>query len=81
VRAATGLTVTAATQPEERYDAKKQIDFLLRRYSRSFRSPVIPEDVLMTLPPALQQAYQLNRRLDKDRADAAKRAKRLGLVD
>lgn len=81
VRAATGLTVTAATEDEKRYDAQKQGDFLLRRYSKSFRKPVIPEDVLLTLPPALQQAYQLNRRLDKDRADAKKRAQKLGLVD
>jgi hypothetical protein len=81
LRTMTGLNVTAATPDEQRYDAQKQADFLLRRYSKSFRKPVIPEDVLMTLPPELQQVYGLTRRLDKDRADAAKRAKRLGLVN
>ena len=81
VRTMTGLNVTPATQEEQRYDAQKQGDFLLRRFSKSFRKPVIPEDVLTTLPPDLQRVYQLSRRLDKDRADATKRAKRLGLVD
>lgn len=81
VRTATGLTVTAATKDEERYDAQKQADFLMRRYSKSFRKPVIAEDELMALPPDLQRVYRLSQRLDKDRADAAKRAKRLGLVD
>jgi hypothetical protein len=81
VRTMTGLNTTAATKEEQRWDAQKQGDFLLRRYSKSFQKPVIPEDVLTTLPPDLQRVYQLNRRLDKDRADAARRAKRLGLVD
>jgi hypothetical protein len=81
VRSITGLTTTAATEDEERYDAQKQVDFLMRRYSKSFRKPVIAEDELMTLPPDLQRVYRLSQRLDKDRADAKKRAQRLGLVD
>lgn len=76
----TGLQFKTATPEQAARDAIRQSRDLLGDYTRSHNSVTIPEDELLTLPPALRQVYELNRRLGKDSREAKKRREQLGLM-
>ena len=69
---ATGLTISTPTAEQRDYDAAREASDALDPYKKTFSKAVIPEDVLLTLPPDVQRVYQLQRRLDKDRRDRQK---------
>jgi hypothetical protein len=76
----TGLQFKTATPEQAARDALRQSRDLLGDYTRSYNAVSIPEDELLTLPPALREVYELNRRLGKDGREAKKRREQLGIM-